>query len=763
MLEFGDWAPDPGQVNLPLVPVDRPASVYVTSGSTGEPKGVVRDQRVMLHHAMTYSLDHAVVPGDRQSYLYSSQSGASMPDMFGALLNGAALCPWDPRAGGIRELAEWIDEQRITLLHLPIGLSRLLVHGLPPGKRFPSLRVMIASGEPAFQHDILAARQCVSEDCVLVHQLSATETNYMTRNLLYPGSPVPEGVVSVGAPARDKLIRLVDAQGHDVPEGGIGEIVVESAYLAAGYWHDPALTARKFSSIPGAPGVRRYATGDLGQWTDHGLRHLGRADEQVRVRGHRVELAEVEGSLLAWAAALQAAAVAQPDGQGGHRLVAYVVPADPHRPPTQDDMRAYLADRLPEHMLPSALVIMDELPWLATGKIDRRSLPQTRGDRPHLRTAFEEPRDVYEEKLQRIWQSVLGIRPIGVRDAFFDLGGSSLQAMRLISRVSGEFGERLPQASLLQTPTIEKQALMLRSERADRPTARIVGIQPEGRHMPLFCISPRVVDVLAYRTLALALGEDQPFYALYSVDMPPRPVSMSSIEHEAEIFVQDIQDAAPAGPLAIGGYSHGGIVAYEAARRLCALGRNVAVLVLMDVYGPAYRRMAPLLPQAAYRPLQSLRSLQRTLAELFPWFRYHLRSLGRLQWSDRWMYIGSKARNHLRWWGTRAGRAWRGLAGRARPRGQKASSVGKSFVDYQPGAYAGRTLILRAGKQPLGIRPDPKMGWGELLEGEVQVVEIPGFHDSILFGPRISILAHELRHHLDGLRPGEALNEGAQD
>ncbi|MGA9533931.1 MAG: AMP-binding protein [Anaerolineales bacterium] len=751
-LRIGELMASHAGTSFPSFPVDQPAVVYMTSGSTGEPKGVMRDQRAMMHHAMVYSVDHAIGPKDRQSYLYSSQSGASMPDMLGALLNGASLYPFEPVLRGVEALAAWIRARRLTLLHLPIGLFRLLANDIASAGGFPDLRVVLAGGEAAFRSDIEVGRRLVQDRCVFVHQLAATETAYITRNIIDADTPLPEGVVPVGTPARDKNVLLLDEFGERVVEGEVGQIIVESDYLAKGYWRDPGLTARKFTRFDSGNRARRYATGDFGVWTPFGLKHVGRADQQVRVRGHRVELSEIEAALQGWSEIRQVAVATDPIDTGETRLVAYVVPEQPSKSPTQDAMRAYLATLLPDHMVPSALVVMDSIPLTATGKIDRANLPSVGMARPSISTAFLPPRNLYEERLQGIWEQVLGIRPVGVRDVFFDLGGDSLQAMRLIAKVSNEFGQTLPQATLLQAPTIEQQAVLLSSQHSKRPTARLVGIQPSGNRTPFFCISPRVVDVLAYRALALELGEQQPFYALYSVDMPSRKKDVSSVEFEAGVFVEDILRVKPTGPVIVGGYSHGGLVALEVARALRQRGRDVVMLVMLDVYGPDYRRMAYHLPDSAYRPLQMVRSVQRRVEEFVPWLVYHLQTIRGVRWPDRWLYLSGKARNHLRWWMTRLNRMLNTiLHSFAGDSGASTPSFGKSFQDYRPAEYCGRAAIFRASKQPLGIVYDRQMGWGRFLRGEVTVVGIPGYHDSILFNPRISIMADELDRLLEEL------------
>lgn len=737
---------------LPSIEIHQPAAVYLTSGSTGVPKGVVRDHQNLIHHAMVYSTAHKIGMGDRQSYLYSNQSGASMPDMLGALLNGAALLPWSVNEHSIRAFADWILENEVTLLHLPIGLYRLLLDTVSSDTRFASLRVVLVGGEAAFGEDIERGRQKTTDRCVFVHQLATTETNYITRFLMHSSTPVPAGVIPVGTPARDKQVRLLDEDGEEVPSGQIGQIVVTSAYLAQGYWRDPQLTAEKFKSVNAGGQARQYWTGDLGRWTDVGLRHVGRMDQQVRIRGHRVELAEVEAALVGWDPVRQAVVGTTSAGRDGPSLVAYLVPRSPHDTLSLDALRQHLAGSLPDHMIPEAIVVMNSLPLLPTGKVDRKSLPDPSNDRPELRTQYIAPRDAYEARLAKIWEQVLGVRPIGMRDEFFDLGGSSLNAMRLIAKVSNEFNEDLPQASLLQAPTIEQQAVLLRSGQPTRPKARLVGIQPEGTRAPFFCISPRVVDVLAYRTLALELGEQQPFFALYAVGFPPRPEGVSRVEHEARVFAQDILRAAPNGPLVLGGYSHGGIVALEAARQLRRAGRQVLMLVMLDVYGPEYRQMAGILPSAAYRPLQVIRSAQRSISEFVPWVHFHFRTIRRIRWRDRWLYLSGKARNHLRWWGLRLRRGARSVVmSLKRVGGERPRTVGKSFRNYEPSPYDGPVALFKASVQPLGIVRDEWMGWRGVLTGKVRMITVPGQHDSILFGPRISYLADELGGLLEGL------------
>ncbi|TFH36562.1 MAG: hypothetical protein E4G99_04675 [Anaerolineales bacterium] len=729
-----------------------PGAIYYTSGSTGEPKGVLRNHDNMLHHAMTYSLDHDISSIDHQSFLYSAQSGASMPDMLGALLNGAALMPFDVWRHSVAEFADWLRDQRISLLHLPVSVFRLLLDFLPKHELLPDLRAVLVGGEAVFRSDILRGREIVSEDCVFVHQLSSTETNYITRYFIPREIPLHSDVLSVGYPARDKHVFIRDENGLEVEQGSIGEICVESRFLSSGYWRDPSLTLKKFRLDPDEDGKALYKTGDLGKIeADGNLRYIGREDMQVRIRGYRVELAEIESALQALSPIRLA--VVKPYAKDGAEkdLVAYVIASDPGSPLNIDAIRSQLKQVLPEYMLPSNLIQLDEFPLLSTGKIDRDLLPHPEPRRPLLGSSYLPPRDSYEKRLVQIWEQVLGVIPVGVRDTFFALGGSSLDALRLLARIAEEFGENLPQASLLQSDTIEQQAVLLLIKGEDRPTARIVGIQTSGDRPPFFCISPRTVDVLAYRDFALALGGDQPFYALYAVDLPSRTGGMSRIEHHASTFVEDVLRFAPDGPIYLGGYSNGGIVALEIAHQLQAHGRTVDLLVLFDVYGPGYRKMLPFVPRYIYKPLQILRRLQQMVENFGPWIRHHKQVLSRLYWKERLLYIVNKTNSHLRWW---VGRGRRSLA-RIQYRHGTAPSVasqvvGKSYRDHLPKPYEGRVALFRASRQPLGIRHDLFMGWKNILR-DVNIYEVPGHHDSIFFPPRIEHLVGAFKRALKEL------------
>lgn len=729
-----------------------PGSVYLTSGSTGDPKGVIRDQCTMLHHTMVYSQDGGIHPEDRQSALYSVQSGASMPDMLGALLNGGTLCPLAVDRLTAAQFAGWVRDLHLTILHLPVSLYRLWLDSLRPGDGYAGLRLILVGGEAVFREDIERGRQQLGASCTFMHQLASTETNYISRFPIGADTALLTEVLPVGRPAAGKEVMLLDEDRQPVHTGQVGEIAVRSRFLASGYWRNPELTSARFQADSDKPGLRTYFTGDLARFDEDGLLHfVGRRDKAVRIRGHRVDPPVVEAALQSLGIARQVAVKPWSQTGGETVLVAYAVPMRLGSMPELDLLRQRLAERLPEHMLPSALVELERLPVLRSGKIDRDNLPPPGPDRPRLRTAYLAPRDPIERRLIAIWERVLGLRPIGLRDTFFGLGGNSLQAMRLVAAVNDQFGEVMPPSLLLEAPTAEQQALLLKTNQPARPASRVVGLQTAGTRPPLFCVSPRTVNIIAYHHLAVALGPEQPVYVLYAVNMPDRPDELSWVEHEAQVLLDELRALQPAGPHRLAGYSGGGVVALEMAQSLTRRGQPPALVALFDAYGPTYRRTLPGIPQSAYRSLQVLLRVLQSLDEFGPWIRGHWRELRGLTWADRLFYLTRKGATNLRWRASRLGRSIRRMTERRKASPAPAGRIGRSFTRYDPQAYPGQVAVFRAERQPLGIRPDPFMGWQDVVTGQVELHQVPGYHDSILSASHVGHLASVLRESLSAV------------
>jgi thioesterase domain-containing protein len=411
---------------------------------------------------------------------------------------------------------------------------------------------------------------------VLVNGLGATECGIVRQFFVDHDTPVPAATVPIGYPVEDMHVVLVDDTGHDVASGRVGEIVVKSRYLALGYWRDAELTAAAFSEE--TDGLRSYRTGDLGRLREDGcLEHLGRKDFQLKVGGHRIEAAEIDSALLEMEG-VKEAAVATCQGPGDEpRLVAYIVPTAPPGP-TVSAIRRRLAGRLPSFMVPSAYVTLDALPLNANAKVDRRALPAPTGHRPLLDVPCDAPGTLLQQQLVPIWETLLGVSPVGIRDDFFDLGGSSLLAHRMIAEVERLVGRRISHSAMLAGSTIERLAAAIQDE-TDHPD-RVVEVQGGGPRPPFFFLHGDYLGGFYCAELARRIGADQPFYALppYGLDGGPIPASYAAM---AEGHVAALRAICPKGPYRLGGLCNGGLVALEMARRIVREGEQVDRLILI--------------------------------------------------------------------------------------------------------------------------------------------------------------------------------------
>jgi amino acid adenylation domain-containing protein len=447
------------------VEADAPAYIYYTSGSTGRPKGVVDTHRNVLHNVMRYTNSLGIDREDRLTLLQSPSFSGAVSSMFGALLNGAAVFPYDLRRLGTAGLGRWLVRERVSIYHSVPGLFRLAAGG---ASAFPDLRLIRLEGDQMSRRDWALFRERFQGDCLLVNGLGATECGLVRQFFIDPTMPAPDGVVPIGYPVEDMEIRVLDEAGRPVAEGEVGEIVVRSRYLAPGYHERPDLTVSAFAPDRAEPGMRTYRTGDLGRLHPDGcLDHLGRRDAQVKIRGQRVDLAEVEAALLG-AQGVHEAAVRVHDGATGEpRLVAYIVPRD-GAAPASSDIRAYLAARLSAAAVPTSFVTVARLPLTRNGKLDRAALPPPTSERPDLEISFVAPRSGRERAIAAMWAEVLELEEIGVYDNFFGLGGDSLGLSRVHTRLQELIGAEIPIVALYEHLTIDALGTYLDRERPHR-------------------------------------------------------------------------------------------------------------------------------------------------------------------------------------------------------------------------------------------------------------------------------------------------------
>ncbi len=452
----------------PLVRVrpDDLSWVIYTSGSTGRPKGVMQNHRNVLHFMMTYTNGIHVCAEDRLSLLYSFSVNGGAHDMFAALFNGATLCPYDLKTEGFAELGQWLIDERITIYHSVPTVFRRFADSMTGREDFPELRIVRLGGEPVYRRDVNLFKKHFSTDCILVNRLGSTETGSLRMFFLDKETEVQNNLVPVGYAVADNDVLLLDESGAQA-SGDEGEIAVRTRYVSPGYWRRPDLTAESFFADPADENRKIYRTGDLGRILPDGcLLHLGRKDFFVKIRGYRVELDEIEMTLMECPGIKEVVVTALNNNSGDERLVAYVVPKTAPGP-NVSELRRFLEDKLPDYMIPATFLTLDALPLTDTLKVDRKALPKPNRLRPEIAVPFAMPENSIEEALVKIWAEILELDRVGINDNFFDLGGDSLRASRVISRVIQTFQLKLPIMMLFDSPTVAQMALVIAGQAGD--------------------------------------------------------------------------------------------------------------------------------------------------------------------------------------------------------------------------------------------------------------------------------------------------------
>jgi amino acid adenylation domain-containing protein len=730
---------------------DRLSYLMYTSGSTGEPKGVVQNHRNVLYKTMGWVNAVRISPGDRLSLLRSLNVSGSIRDLFGGLLSGAAVLPFDVKREGLVHLASWLVDEKITIYNSVVTLFRNLGDTLTGAENFSSVRLIKLSGEPVYKHDLEIYKKFFPKDTLVVNMLASSEVGSTRIYFIDKETPIHENVVPIGYPMEGCDVLLLGSDGSALGFDQIGEIAVRSRYLSPGYWRRPDLTEAAFLPDPEGGDARIFRTGDLGcMLADGCLLHRGRKDLHVKIRGYSVELAEIEAALMELDAVKQAAVTTKEQTPGNQVVVAYLVPTGQWTL-NVNAIRKALAVKLPEYMIPSAFVFLASLPLIGPGKVNFRALPDPGRVRPDLETLFVAPRTEIEKDLAKIWCEVLSLDQVGIQDNFFDLGGHSLVAARLFAEIEKTLGRRLPLGTIFQAPTIEQLAgIVVQEEWSETqfsiwstyPSA-VVPFQPNGSKPPLFWFNWGPWDF----RLPRYLSSDQPVYGLQHQSQDGHRALYTSIEAMAAHYIKEIRAIRAKGPYYLGGLCIGGMVAFEIAQQLQKQDEEVPLLVLID---PAKSRSGELSSAFQGEPSSSSH---------IAWIRNkvyrHLRDLAPLGPQEQLSYALVRAQNRIT--GLRGKINWMGRRvlceafGRPLPPPLRTDYIVSIYQRanqaYAPEAYRGRVILFKTqGRYRSGYS-----GWENLLAGESEIEELDTDHDTVFKEPYVQILGDKLRTRLNNI------------
>nr|WP_317937097.1 non-ribosomal peptide synthetase/type I polyketide synthase [Streptomyces cellostaticus] len=707
------------------------AYVIFTSGSTGLPKGVMIEHGAALNTVVDVNERYGVTAADRALGLSAMNFDLSVYDVFGLLSVGGALVLPEPSAH--REPARWaelVTEHGVTIWNsVPALMEMFTEHAHANRLTGLPLRLVMMSGD--WIPVTLPGRiRLLLPDAEQWSLGGATEASIWS--ICHPIGQVQDDWVSVpyGKAMRNQRFYVLDGAMRPCPVWVPGDLYIAGIGLARGYLNDEDKTRAAFLHHP-VTGERLYRTGDLGRFLPDGtIEFLGRQDSQVKVQGYRIELGEVEAALTQCEGVRAAAVVAAGERHGPKRLIAYVV-LDDGRDDTEAQITEALRHAVPKYLVPQRILVLDELPLSDNGKVNRAALPAP--DEVAVEGAgFVAPRDDVERRLAEIWAEFFGMTEIGVTAGFFELGGDSLLAVRLMARIARGLRRSLPLSTLFARPTIELLAQAIReaedSEDGEEGRRALVPVRTTGSRPPLVFVHPVGGDVLCYAELAGLLGDDQPFYALQLPD-----VELLSVEDMAAHYAAAVREALPDGPYRLGGWSMGGVIALEMAARLTASGAEVdllAVVDLMEPPGPA--EGAPVADEV-----------------LLSWFARDLAGLAAVDWELPPEAFDSRPPVQV-------------LHTEARAAGALSDDIDldtlsrivsrfqnnyRALLRHAPSSFAGRVLSLRAADG--GATVETASRWMAYFPGDADLVDVPGDHYTVMRGERLRILAGELRRALD--------------
>lgn len=559
--------------------------ILYTSGSTGQPKGVQIKHHNVVNFLYSMQKQPGLTAADKLLAVTTISFDIAGLELWLPLITGAQIILADAAtAKDGNALLGIIKKDKITVMQATPYTWRIMLEA-----GWDKERVKVICGGEALPMDL--AQRILDKATSLWNVYGPTETTIWST---LKEITADDGFISIGKPIDNTAIYILDPFQNMLSPGVAGEIYIAGEGVAKGYLNQAELTAEKFVSDPFSdePGAKMYRTGDLGTFTPEGdLMYISRIDAQVKIRGYRIETGEIEFNLAKEEAIKQAVVIARADNNGVDKLVAYIVlkegvPADGDNIELIHQWRNNLRTSVPDYMVPDNFIVIDAMPMTPNGKVDKKALAAQEIETVQT-VQYVAPRTDVEKMVADIWTEFLGVEQVGIHDNFFELGGHSLIAVQVMARIEKDTGKRLPLAILFENSTVEKLSLMLEMDGKSITWDSLVPIKPTGSKIPIYIVHGAGLNVLLFNTLAKHMDADQPVYGLQAKGLNGVDEPLNRMEDIAAHYISAIRAQNPDGPYALAGFSFGGIIAYEMARQLEALNKEVRMLAMFDTY--AYR------------------------------------------------------------------------------------------------------------------------------------------------------------------------------
>ncbi|MGB3531924.1 MAG: amino acid adenylation domain-containing protein [Microcoleaceae cyanobacterium] len=736
-----DWQTIAAESNEnPVIEINSDNLIYIiyTSGSTGKPKGTMNTHKGVVNRILWMQDEYQLTSTDKVLQKTPFSFDVSGWEFWWPLITGARLIVAKPE--GHKDpnyLVKLINDKQITTLHFVPSMLQIFLEN-PEVKSCQSLRQVFCSGEAL---SIALQERFFTLLNAELHNLYGPTEAAIDVTFWHCQPGIQHSTVPIGRPVANTQMYILNSDLQPVPIGVAGELYIGGVQLARGYLYRPELTAERFINNPFVNDFNSkflYKTGDLARYLPDGnIEYLGRLDNQVKIRGNRIELGEIESVLNSHNAIDESIVLAKEYTPGDKRLVAYLLTQE--KQPSITEIREFLNTQLPDYMIPSAYVFLSELPLTPNGKVNRKALPEPDFSTVNTSNNFVEPRDTIEQQLAEIWSSILQVNPVGIKDNFFELGGHSLLAISLMSKIQQQFNQQLPLSTLFTNRTIEDLANLIKQENQVNSSS-LVPIQTQGNKSPFFCVHPAGGHVLCYLDLSNHIGNNQPFYGLQAQGFNPGEQVFTNVEEMARFYVNTIQEFQPQGPYQIGGWSFGGVVAFEIAQQLLEKGQEVSLLALLDPWVPilldANKQIDNLyLSGALSRYFGGIFGTDNLVTD---------EELKALPPEEKIEFIIDKAEK----------------LGLFPPEDSREKN--RRFVDvlvgtlkatygYKRRYYPGKVTVFRPQERHLHAS-DPQLVWVELYAvldaADIELVNISGSHYSMMKSPHLEILAKSLNNHL---------------